>query len=265
VHITLVTGDNPGPYTGAGNNTYLIAGETPTLIDAATGNVSHLDALASALDAASLAQVLVTHAHPDHADGCDPIAARWPAAAFCKMPWPERDSRQSVDFRSIADGDLIPAGSGVLRAVHTPGHAPDHLCFFDETDGTLFSADLVILGSSVVIPSSRGGSLALYLDSLRRIRDLRPARMLPAHGPVIDDPGQVIDGYIAHRQRREGQVVDAMRAGARLPDAIVERLYQGLKPELLELARESVLAHLIKLRDEGRVRENKDEDEWTLM
>ena len=123
----------------------------------------------------------------------------------------------------------------------------------------------MILGSSVVIPSSRGGSLALYLNSLRRIRDLRPARMLPAHGPVIDDPAQVIDGYIAHRQRREDQIVDAMRAGARLPDAIVARLYQGLKPELLVLARESVLAHLIKLRDEGRVRETKDEDEWTLM
>ena len=132
--------------------------------------------------------VLLTHAHPDHADGCDPIAARWPAAAFRKMPWPERDSRQSVEFRSIADGDLVPAGSGVLRAVHTPGHAPDHLCFFDETDGTLFSADLVILGSSVVIPSSRGGSLALYLDSLRRILDEQdfkgiPKRISPTPAP----------------------------------------------------------------------------------
>lgn len=263
MHITLVTGDNPGPYTGAGNNTYLISGATPTLIDAATGIASHLTKLAAALDSALLAQVLVTHAHPDHADGCDPIAAQWPAAAFRKLPWPERDSQQSVDFQPIADGDLVPAGNGVLRAVHTPGHAPDHLCFFDETDGTLFSADLVVLGSSVVIPSSRGGSLTLYLDSLRRIRDLGPARMLPAHGPVIDAPGQIIDGYLEHRQRREDQIVEAMRADARLPDTIVERLYPRIRPELLVLARESVLAHLIKLRDEGRARE--DEDEWALI
>lgn len=263
MQITLVTGDNPGPYTGAGNNTYLISGERPTLVDAATGNASHLASLAEALDTCTLAQVLVTHAHPDHADGCDPIAAQWPTAAFRKMPWPERDRRQSVEFQAIADGDLIDAGNGVLRAVHTPGHAPDHLCFFDEADGTLFSADLVVLGSSVVIPSSQGGSLTLYLDSLRRIRDMRPARMLPAHGPVIDAPRQIIDGYLTHRQRREDQIVVAMRAGARLPDAIVERLYEGVKPELLVLARESVLAHLIKLRDEGRVRE--DEDEWALI
>ena len=261
--ITLVTGDNPGPYTGAGNNTYLIAGDTPTLVDAATGKASHLDGLARALGAAELAQVLVTHAHPDHADGCDPIAARWPEAVFRKMPWPERDRRQAVRCQSIADGDLIPAGNGMLLAVHTPGHAPDHLCFFEETAGTLFSADLVVLGSSVVIPNSRGGSLANYLDSLQRIRDLDPVRMLPAHGPVIDAPRQAIDGYIEHRRRREDQIVDAMRAGARRPEAIVERLYQSLRAELQPLARESVLAHLVKLRDEERVRQ--DGDEWELV
>ena len=261
--ITLVSGDNPGPYTGAGNNTYLLAGDTPTLVDAATGNASHLDGLARALGSAQLAQVLVTHAHPDHADGCDPIAARWPEAVFRKMPWVERDRQHAVRCQAIADGDMIPAGNSVLRAVHTPGHAPDHLCFFEETDGTLFSADLVVLGSSVVIPSSRGGSLRHYLESLQRIRDLDPVRMLPAHGPVIDAPRQVIDGYIEHRRRREAQIVDAMRAGARHSDGIVERLYQGLRPELQVLAHESVLAHLVKLRDEDRVRQ--DGEEWELV
>ncbi len=260
--ITLVLGDNPGPYTGAGNNTYLISGKTPTLVDAATGKASHLDALAAALGSAELTQVLVTHAHPDHAEGCEPIAARWPKAVFRKMPWPERDDRQSVEFQPIADGELIPVGDGVLTTVHTPGHAPDHLCFFDEKDGTVFCADLVVLGSSVVIPISRGGSLTQYLESLRRVRDLSPTRMLPAHGPVIDAPGPVIDGYLKHRQRREDQIVDVLRAGVRQPDAIVERLYQGIRAELRLLARESVLAHLIKLQDEGRVR--VDGEEWAL-
>ena len=156
MEITLVPGFNPGLYTGAGNNTYVISGERPTLVDAATGKAAHLRGLADALAPTRLAQVLVTHAHPDHTDGCAPIAERWPDIVFRKMPWPERDRLQSVESVPIEDGDRIKAGDGALLAVHTPGHAPDHLCFLDETTGTLFSADLVVPGSSVVIPASRG-------------------------------------------------------------------------------------------------------------
>ena len=260
--ITLVPGFNPGPYTGAGNNTYVISGETPTLVDAATGKAAHLRALADALASTRLIQVLVTHAHPDHADGCDPIAERWPAAVFRKMPWPELDRLQSVECVPVADGDRIPAGDGTLLAVHTPGHAPDHLCFLDEATGTLFSADLVVPGSSVVIPASRGGSLAQYLASLRRVLALAPERMLPAHGRAIDDPAAVLSQHLEHRQRREDQIVDALRAGDRRPGAIVDRLYEGLDPGLKRLAQESVVAHLVKLRDEGRAR--SDGEEWEL-
>jgi len=262
VDITLVPGFNPGPYTGAGNNTYVISGETPTLVDAATGEAAHLRALADALAPTRLTQVLVTHAHSDHADGCDPIAERWPAAVFRKMPWPEPDRLQSVECVPVADGDRIPAGDGTLLAVHTPGHAPDHLCFLDEASGTLFSADLVVLGSSVVIPASRGGSLAQYLSSLRRVLALAPQRMLPAHGCAIDDPAAVLIQHLEHRQRREDQIVAALRAGDRRPDAIVDWLYEGLEPGLKGLARESVVAHLVKLEEEGRAR--SDGEEWEL-
>ena len=260
--IALVPGFNPGPYTGAGNNTYVISGETPTLVDAATGEAAHLRALADALAPTRLTQVLVTHAHSDHADGCDPIAERWPAAVFRKMPWPEPDRLQSVECVPVADGDRIPAGDGTLLAVHTPGHAPDHLCFLDEASGTLFSADLVVLGSSVVIPASRGGSLAQYLSSLRRVLALAPQRMLPAHGRAIDDPAAVLSQHLEHRQRREDQIVAALRAGDRRLDAIVDRLYEGLEPRLKGLARESVVAHLVKLEEEGRAR--SDGEEWEL-
>ena len=260
--ITLVHGSNPGPYTGAGNNTYFISGEIPTLVDAATGAAAHLTALAGALSSTHLALVLVTHAHPDHADGCDPIAKRWPDAVFRKMPWPQQDRLQSVECVPVADGDRIPAGDGTLLAVHTPGHAPDHLCFLDETTGTLFSADLVVPGSSVVIPASRGGNLAQYLASLRRVLALAPARMLPAHGHAIDDPTVVLNQHLEHRQRREDQIVAALRAGDRRPNTIVDRLYDGLDPGLKRLAQESVVAHLVKLRDEGRAR--SDGEEWEL-
>jgi glyoxylase-like metal-dependent hydrolase (beta-lactamase superfamily II) len=262
VDITLLPGFNPGPYTGAGNNTYLLHGPVPTLIDAGTGRPEHLSALAEALGGATLAQVLVTHAHPDHADGCDSIAARWPRAVFRKLPWPERDRLQGVSCESVSDDDLVDAGTGRLRALHTPGHAPDHLCFFDEASRTLFSADLVIPGSSVVIPASRGGSLAAYLDSLRRVLRLAPDRMLPAHGAAIGDPVGALTGYLEHRQQREDQIVGVLGAGRRHPETIVDRLYEGLAPALKTMARESVTAHLVKLRDEGRVRSVGDE--WEL-
>jgi glyoxylase-like metal-dependent hydrolase (beta-lactamase superfamily II) len=236
-----------------------------TLLDAATGEAAHLAALAEALGSTVLAQVLVTHAHPDHADGCDPIAERWPDAAFRKLPWPEQDRLQSVECMPIADGDRIAVGDGTLQVVHTPGHAPDHLCFFDESTGTLFSADLVVSGSSVVIPASRGGSLAQYLGSLRRVLALAPARMLPAHGQTIDDPAAILNQYLEHRKLREDQIVAAMRAGDRLPDAIVGRIYEGLDPRLKGMALESIVAHLIKLREEGRARSDPDEGAWELM
>ena len=255
-------GGNPGPYTGAGNNTYLISGKIPTLLDAATGESSHLAALAEALAGEPLGQVLVTHAHQDHVDGCDPIAVRWPDTRFGKMPWPGRDCLQSVDFFSISDGDLIPAGDGMLRVVHTPGHAPDHVCFLDEATGTLFSADLVGQGSSVVIPNSHGGNLTQYLASLRRVLDIAPDRMLPAHGQVIDSPSEVLSTYLEHRLQREAQIIDMVRVGVGQPDALVQRLYPGIRTDLKPMARESVLAHLVKLQEEGRARD--DGECWVL-
>jgi glyoxylase-like metal-dependent hydrolase (beta-lactamase superfamily II) len=141
----------------------------------------------------------------------------------------------------------------VLRAIATPGHSPDHLCFFEETSGDLFCGDLVRRGGTVVIPASKGGSLRQYLASLERLRALAPRRLLPGHGPAIDDPVAIIDEYIAHRQERERQVLEAYLAGARTPEEIVERVYDGLSDGLRRAAADTVTAHLNKLREEGRL------------
>jgi glyoxylase-like metal-dependent hydrolase (beta-lactamase superfamily II) len=254
---------NPGPITGAGNWTWLIPGRVPTLIDAGTGDPRHLDALVAALGSASLGQVLVTHSHSDHAAGAVAIAERMPHVHFLKMPWAERDTMWKVPWEPVADGDVIPAGDTEVTAVHTPGHAPDHLCFWHPGSGTLFGGDLAVQGTTVWIPTSLSGDLTDYIASLERVLALGPARILPAHGAVIDDPQELLQGYLAHRQERELQVLDALRAGDHDPDAIVERIYRSIKERLLPLAREGVVAQLIKLEREGRAR--RDGDAWHIM
>ena len=261
--IVPVHAANPGPMTGEGNWTWLLPGQEATLIDAGTGEPQHLTALDDALAGSGLAQVLVTHAHTDHASGAPAIAARHPNARFRKMPWPERDAKWPVAYEPLADGDRITAGDTSLVAIHTPGHAPDHLCFWHEESRTLFCGDLVVKGSTVWIPAHLQGDLAAYLASLERVLALAPARLMPAHGPVIDAPEKVLRGYIDHRLEREQQVLEALRHGDRTPDEVVARVYRGLKPQLLPMAREGLVAHLVKLEAEGRVR--READSWLIV
>jgi glyoxylase-like metal-dependent hydrolase (beta-lactamase superfamily II) len=254
---------NPGPMTGDGNWTWLIPGRIPTLIDAGTGDSRHLDAVEAALAGASLAHVLVTHGHVDHASGAVAIARRFQGVKFFKMPWAERDSRWPVSWQSIDDDDIVEAGDDRLRAVHTPGHAPDHLCFWHEESRTMFSGDLAVKGTTVYIPPNLRGDLGDYLASLERVRALNPARLLPAHGPVIDDPDTLLSNYLQHRREREEQILSALRTGPATPDALVPLIYRGLRENLTQVARETVLAHLLKLEREGRAR--RRDESWHIM
>jgi glyoxylase-like metal-dependent hydrolase (beta-lactamase superfamily II) len=254
---------NPGPITGDGNWTWLIPGRVPTLVDAGTGDPRHLAALDDALAGATLAQVLVTHGHGDHASGAPELARRFPGLRFLKLPWPGLDGTWAVPWEPLADGEPIEAGDGSLTAVHTPGHSPDHVCFWDAGTRTLFGGDLAINGTTVWIPTRLGGDLAAYLRSLERVLDLDPVRVLPAHGPVIDEPVKLLRSYLAHRREREEQIIAALRAGDSTPPAIVARLYTGLSHWLVPLAEESVASHLIKLEHDGRAR--RAGDAWNII
>lgn len=254
---------NPGPMTGDGNWTWLIRGRTPTLIDAGTGDPRYLHALAAALGGATLAQVLVTHGHGDHASGAQAVAALMPSASFGKMPWPGRDGRWGVEWRPIAHQETIDAGDSTLVALHTPGHAPDHLCFWHQPTRSVYCGDLVQKGSTVWIPGTDDGDVAAYIASLESILALEPARLYPAHGPVIDDPARLIRNYLEHRREREAQVLDALGHGDTSPAEMTSRIYRGLSDTLIPLARESVTAHLRKLERERRVR--RDGEAWHII
>lgn len=232
----LIPAGNPSEWTGpTGNNTWLLPGREPALVDAGTGEAGHVEAVAAALNGAPLARVFITHWHPDHVSGLPALRDRWKALVV-------------VD----SAGEPVPAGDGVLEIIPTPGHAPDHLCFYDRASGDLYCGDLARLGGTIVIPARKGGDLRAYLASLRRIRDLGPRRLLPGHGPIVDDPSALIDEYIAHRAQREQQILQAMLDGARSVDEIVRRVYPALPASLSEAAADSVRAHLAKLRDDAK-------------
>jgi glyoxylase-like metal-dependent hydrolase (beta-lactamase superfamily II) len=234
---------NPSEWTGpTGNNTYLFPGAPSILIDAGVGHPEDVGAIASALDGAPLDMVLITHGHKDHAAGVPALLERWPHLRVL-----------GAGGEPIHNGDVFENSEVRLSALHTPGHAPDHFCFVDARSGDIFCGDLARAGGTIVIPTSTGGDLRAYLDSLRLVRGMHPPRLLPAHGPLIDEPTVVLDMYLAHRAEREAQVRAALAAGCLTADEIVARIYPRLSSGLIPAARESVLAHLQKIReDDGR-------------
>ncbi|MCC7243039.1 MAG: MBL fold metallo-hydrolase [Acidobacteria bacterium] len=252
---------NPGPFTGAGNWTYLVPGVRPLLVDAGVGKAGHLDALAAAAPAGP-ALVVVTHAHPDHVSGAPALADRWPEASFNKIPWTGRDLLE-IRWQPVRDGTRFETGEGELEVVHTLGHAPDHVVLWHAASRTVFGADLLQLGNTVAIPASNGGDLSAYLRSLKRVQSLEPARVLPAHGPVIEDPMVLIDRYLVHRRHREVQILTALESKLDTVDAVADRIYTGLTPVLGPLAKESVLAHLVKLEQDGLAR--REGSRWVLV
>lgn len=259
----LVEVRNASAFTGSGNNTYLLApaGQPACLIDAGIGTEPHVEAVAThtAARQSPLTDVLVTHAHVDHVSGAPALARRLRVERFGKYVWPADDPTE-VEWHHVADGARLAVGGTELTALHTPGHAPDHLAFWHEPSRTVFTGDLVHAGTSVAIIHSRGGDLVQYMASLERLRSLEPHRLLPGHGPAIDEPVRVLEVTLAHRRRRETQVIAALQRGASTIENIADSIYDGLPPALMVLALENVRAHLEKLRQEGRAA--CDDNRW---
>jgi ribonuclease/clavin/mitogillin len=263
MRYTRLTAAHDSAFSGGFVHAYLLHGEVPTLVDAPPMDVAFLDRIDEALHVAGdgpLAQVIVTHAHPDHIEGATTVHARWPQAVFRKRaPLPQDDG---IDWQVIEKEPMLIAGDRELWLLHTPGHAPDHSCLFDIHGGTMLGGDLAINGSTVAIPAERGGDLRQYLHSLRAVIDLQPRVILPSHGDPILQPASLLRGYLSHRLKREREVLECLAAGITTTGAIVERLYAATAEALKPAARQNVLAHLRKLAEDGRV--EAAGDDWHL-
>jgi glyoxylase-like metal-dependent hydrolase (beta-lactamase superfamily II) len=252
--VRRILGPNPGVMTGPGTNTYLVGIDEVAVIDPGVDDAGHLDAILGC-GGDRIRWILCTHTHPDHAPGSAALKAATGAEI---LSFESRDGLE-VDV-AIGDKHVIEATEFRLTAVHTPGHASNHLCFHLRQEGLLFSGDHIMQGSTVVI-APPDGDMNAYLASLEKIRAMRLKAIAPGHGYLIEDPAAVIDEYVTHRLEREAQVIAALEAGDTTIAAIVERLYVGLVDELVPRARQSVHAHLRKLAAEGRAHSKDVDDE----
>jgi glyoxylase-like metal-dependent hydrolase (beta-lactamase superfamily II) len=264
--VAVALGQNPSPFTGPGTNTYLLGtGRARILLDPGQGVAGYLGFLEEAMGRVGceeIQEIVLTHGHPDHIGGCEQVMERFGTLSVKKRPWPEVDSAYAFEITAIDDGDRVEAEGVTLRALHTPGHAPDHLCFMIEEEGALISGDNVLGVGTTVIPS-QSGDLAQYMSSLERLLAEAPTRIYPAHGPCIEDGQAKIREYIDHRLERDEQILSALGQGADSVPAIVEIVYAAYPKALHAAAGQSVTSHLLKLAREGRVRREGKADNPT--
>ena len=258
-HVRRITAPNPGVMTGQGTNTYLVGYEQVAVIDPGPAEQSHIDAILAACGD-RLKWILVTHTHPDHSPAANALAQA-SGAQIMGNKLADNDGFQDESFNPAASfqhDDCLSCDEFTIRALYTPGHVDNHLCFLVEEDGMLLTGDHIMQGSTVVIIPPHG-DMKHYINSLRLLLDYPIKALGPGHGYVIDTPIEEIEGLIAHRLGREKKVIDVLaklRQGSL--DALTPAVYDDVDKSLHPVAQLSLLAHLIKLKKDGLVEECND-------
>lgn len=260
--VNRLVAPNPGMMTGPGTNTYILGENEVAVIDPGPVIDTHIDLICE-LAPGPIKWILVTHTHPDHSPAVTALAERTGAE---RLGRPAPDGRhQDKTFEPdhvLANGEIFRTEEFKLEVIHTPGHASNHLCYFNEDIGWLFTGDHIISGSTVVIDPP-DGNMFDYLASLERLMDKVLSVIAPGHGDPIDSPYEAIDWIIKHRLEREAKVIAALDKS---PDSTVTELvphaYDDVHERLHGLAERSLLAHLLKLENDDRT--VRDDERWSL-
>ncbi len=262
--IVRIVANNPSPFTYKGTNTYILGeGREVMLIDPGPADAAHLDAILAALAGRKLSHIVVTHTHHDHVDGLPALQERTgaPTAGFGRTVATPGKTRSSPaggeyvekDFKPdvvLKDGDRLEGNGFALQALHTPGHAPDHLCFALEGTKLFFSGDHVMgWNTSVVAPPE--GSMSAYLGAMERLLARNDEIYFPGHGGRIYEPQRLVKAYILHRRMREQAIMECVRNGQTTIPEIVAVIYRGIDQRLIKAASLSVAAHIEHLVERG--------------
>jgi glyoxylase-like metal-dependent hydrolase (beta-lactamase superfamily II) len=257
--VQRITAPNPGMMTGPGTNSYIIGDETKgdlAMVDPGPDMPEHIERLVNAVGS-RLRWIVCTHTHVDHSPAVRGVVQATDAKThgYGKVP---DDGRQDTLFkpdRALVNDDVVDCGTFKLRAIHTPGHASNHLCYLLEGTGLLFTGDHVMQGSTVVI-SPPDGDMFAYFASLNKLSRYEVTAFAPGHGHVIQTPREEVAKIIAHRLKREQMVVEALtHSKAATLDDLVPVVYSDVSPKLHVPARRSLHAHLLKLARDGRAAE----------
>ena len=246
--VRRMVAPNPGPMTHHGTNTWLVEGGLAggggglTVIDPGPDDAAHLAAIAAQ---GPIARIVLTHTHPDHLAGAPALRKLTGAPIHAwAHPW----AAGFVPDEPVADGQVV----GPLVALHTPGHASDHLCWALHGQPVLFTGDHVMSWSTSIV-SPPDGNMAAYMASLRLLLARRDTLYLCGHGPPLPNPLPLVRAMLAHRAGREASILAALLRAPATEQELVAALYAGLDAHLIGAARRSVLAHLEKLAAEQRV------------
>lgn len=276
--VVRLVAENPSPFTFKGTNTYLFGTREVTVVDPGPASAAHLEAILAAAGERPIVRIMLTHTHRDHCDGLGALVEQTgaPTYAFDRdasdpAPRGTRETSPSGEdftdsaFRPdvpLAHDATIEADGVIVRALHTPGHAPDHLCFAlegpapagedNDAERVLFSGDHV-MGWSTTVVAPPEGNMGDYLRSLELVRVRADTIYLPGHGGAIRTPQRVVKAYTMHRRWRESAILDSIRDGVATIDALVAKCYPGLEEALIPAAGLSVLAHVEHLIERGVV------------
>lgn len=253
--VGVVLAPNAGLMTGPGTNTYVVGSGPCAVIDPAVADAGYLQAVTEM--AGTVDMILITHRHSDHTGGAEALAELTGAPV---KAWGPDAVAGITEVQTIADGDIIELPGTQLRALHTPGHASDHLSFYMEGAASLFAGDN-ILGEGTAVIAPPDGNMSGFIASLQRLQALHIDRIFPGHFRPLDGGSAVIGQLIQHRLDREAAILDALRQGAGSPEEIVPLVYRETPVALHPIAIFSVSAHLEKLLAEDRVQ--LADDRWS--